>query len=232
MKKLNIAIVDDCPADLFVLSKELNETGDFNLVMMAMNGSDFIKKFEKEKPELDLLLLDLHMPVLNGIDTIKILKTMKINFKILVISHGFYTVASQELHENGIIHYCRKNTASILATIPSVMQGTNVYKDRELTRNWEELSLNTSLKSKDEGYWRDTLGPVDLKIIKLIANGLNAKEISKLLGYEASSIEKYRTNMLRALEVKNIAHLTAWGFTHGVLIGSDIFIGTLGKKEF
>ncbi len=223
MKKLNIALVDDCPTDIFNLKMGLLRTGDYNLVLVAMNGSDFLKKLEKDKPELDLLLIDLRMPVLNGIETIKLLNKQKINFKILVISHGFYSSASQELQENGIIHYCQKNIESILKIIPSVLEGTSAYRDRELTKSWEQQSQNSPLRVKDDAYWRDYIGPVDIKIIKLIAKGKNAKQIANSLGYEPSSIEKYRTNMLNILEVNNAAHLVSWGFSHGILDASDVF---------
>ncbi|MBC7382515.1 MAG: response regulator transcription factor [Bacteroidia bacterium] len=223
MEKLNIALVDDCPTDLFVLSRHLNETGNFNLVLVAMNGADFMTKLEREKPDIDLLLIDLRMPILNGIETIKILTKSKISFKILLISHAFYSSALNELQENGIRNYCRKSITTILATIPLVMKGTSIYKDLDQLKNWEELSHDKALKGQDEGYWRNDLSPTDLKIIRLLAKGKNAKEIAAVLGYEASSIEKYRTNLLKTLELKNACHLVSWGFTHGLMNGTDVF---------
>ena len=89
MKMLNLAIVDDSTTDLYILSSNFKKIDYIKIKMMALNGADFIAKLENEKPDLDLLLIDLRMPVLNGIDTIKILNQMKINFKIIAMSHGY-----------------------------------------------------------------------------------------------------------------------------------------------
>ena len=231
MKMLNLAIVDDSTTDLYILSSNFKKIDYIKIKMMALNGADFIAKLENEKPDLDLLLIDLRMPVLNGIDTIKILNQMKINFKIIAMSHGYYSSALVELQQLGVKHYCQKNFETILENIPKVMEGSNIYNDLGAYKLWENLSQKGQLKVQDEGYWRKLLSPVDLRIIKCLARGLNSQEVSALLGYEPSSIDKYRTNLLRTLNLKNSVHLNSWGFANGILNPSDVFNNDINENE-
>lgn len=217
MKTLNIALVDDSATDLFILSEGFKKYENFKIKLIARNGADFIQKLDAEKPKIDLLLIDLNMPVLNGINTIRLLQNKTIDFKILPMSHGYYHSTLKELQQIGVKQYCQKDIVKIIEIIPKVMIGDSVFNDINPLKNWEEQSKKSGLRFKDEASWREVLTPVHIKMIKQISFGLNSQEISSNLGYEASSIEKYRTNLLRQLGLKNTADLIRWGFVNGVL---------------
>jgi DNA-binding NarL/FixJ family response regulator len=89
---------------------------------------------------------------------------------------------------------------------------------------WEQLSEKLGLKQKDESRWRHHLSPIELKIIRFICKGYNSKEIALKMGYETSSIEKYRGLIVKALELRGSGQLVSWAFAQGIVTPSSIFM--------
>jgi len=123
----------------------------------------------------------------------------------------------------GTQNYCQKSSTLILSLLPKIMAGQNIYDDVASVRDWEFRSKENSLQMKDDLYWRDLLSPLDKKIIQHICNGLNSTQIGLLLGYETSSIEKYRGIILQNLELNNSQQLSSWAFANGLVNSSFLF---------
>ncbi len=224
MKAIKTVIVDDNPFDLVTLQDALVQEGKLEIIDTYLNGADFLNALVEKELQFDLLLIDYRMPVLNGLDTLRALSTMNITFKVLLVSHGFYKHINQELQKLGFRNYCKKTAKMINAAIPRIMLGVNIYHDISEVNNWEQQTDKQTLKIKDESPWRSLLSPVEIKIIRLLCKGFNSKEIAARLGYEASSIEKYRGLLIKALDLKGSSQMVAWAFSQGIVTPTSIFM--------
>jgi DNA-binding NarL/FixJ family response regulator len=223
MKKIQVAIIEDNPSDLQIMVSSLENTGQFQVLRKFMNGSDFLLAMSEELIPIDLVIMDYRMPVLNGLETFRNLHHRNVRFKILLVSHGYYSHVMKEVMSMGTQNYCQKSVPFILKNLHRIMAGRTLYEDIEVLRNWEGQSKELALQIKDELYWRDLLSPLDKKIIQHICNGLNSTQIGKLLGYETSSIEKYRGLILQSLELNNSQQLSSWAFANGLVNSSFLF---------
>jgi DNA-binding NarL/FixJ family response regulator len=223
MKNFKTVIVDDNPFDLVSIQDELLRTGTGEVVGVFLNGADFLQALQERDLVFDLLVLDYRMPILGGLDTLKVLSTMKLNFKVLMVSHGFYRNLYTEMQSLGFRNYCRKDAKSYLSAIPKVMSGVSVHKSLDDFKSWERKSESLGLKTKDEIRWRKDLSPTEIKIIRFISKGYNSKEIASILGYETSSIEKYRGLIVKSLELRSSSQLVSWAFANGLVNSSFVF---------
>jgi DNA-binding NarL/FixJ family response regulator len=224
MSNPKTVIVDDSPFDLLSIQEELTSSKQFNVIDAFLNGADFLQALQEKQLELDLLIMDYRMPILSGLDTLKIISTLKVDFKILIVSHGYYKNLYQEMQLLGYRNYCRKEPSSYLNAIPKLMRDVSIYSDMEDFNIWEQLSEKLGLKQKDESKWRNHLSPIELKIIRFICKGYNSKEIALKLGYETSSIEKYRGLIVKALELRSSGQLVSWAFAQGIVTPTSVFM--------
>ncbi len=224
MSNFRTVIVDDSPFDLLSIQEELTTNSQFDVVDSFLNGADFLQALQEKKLDFDLLIMDYRMPILSGLDTLKIISTLEINFKVLMVSHGYYKSLYQEMQLLGYRNYCRKEPSSYLNAIPKLMRGVSIYSDMEDFKIWEQLSEKLGLKQKDESRWRYHLSPIELKIIRFICKGYNSKEIALRMGYETSSIEKYRGLIVKALELRGSGQLVSWAFAQGIVTPSSVFM--------
>ncbi len=224
MRNPRTVIVDDSPFDLLSIQDELTATALYDVVDSFLNGADFLQALQERKLDFDLLIMDYRMPILSGLDTLKIISTLNVNFKILMVSHGYYKNLYQEMQSLGYRNYCRKEPTSYLNAIPKLLRDVSIYSDIKDFNIWEQLSEKFALKQKDESKWRNHLSPIELKIIRFICKGYNSKEIALKLGYETSSIEKYRGLIVKALELRSSGQLVSWAFAQGIVTPSSVFM--------
>ena len=121
MRNPRTVIVDDSPFDLLSIQDELTATALYDVVDSFLNGADFLQALQERKLDFDLLIMDYRMPILSGLDTLKIISTLNVNFKILMVSHGYYKNLYQEMQLLGYRNYCRKEPSSYLNAIPKLL---------------------------------------------------------------------------------------------------------------
>ncbi|OYU96728.1 MAG: hypothetical protein CFE21_00120 [Bacteroidetes bacterium B1(2017)] len=225
MKKYRIALIDDNEGDMKLLCKALNETDQFEVRHTFMNGADFLSFLANNSIEadIDIAVIDFQMPILNGLETIRNLISQQVPFKLLLVSHGYYGNAMKGLSDIGTQNYCAKTPEMIELCATKLLEGRMVYDTIHPIVEWEGTSKVSSLHLKDESYWRNLISPLDKKIIKLICLGLSSNEIAPILGYETSSIEKYRGAILKSLNLKNSHQLAAWAFITGLISPTFVY---------
>ncbi len=217
MKKIRIALVDDNAFDLQILRDAFQKSDCVEVCYTFMNGSDLLQYLSENTLDIDVAVIDYHMPILNGLETFKNLSINKMGFKLLLTSHAYNANAMKELTKLESQNYCMKSPEHIQTALRRIVEGRNVYDSVASIQAWESLSKSDGLSEKDEYSWRSFLTPLEKKIIKLISLGWCSAEIGKMLGYQASSIEKYRGYILKNLGVKNSQQLSAWAIASGLV---------------
>ncbi|SOE21707.1 DNA-binding response regulator, NarL/FixJ family, contains REC and HTH domains [Spirosomataceae bacterium TFI 002] len=197
---IKIAIVDDHQLFREGLASMFAKNDSIQVLASFGDGSELLSYLEKDT-NIDVLLLDISMPVLGGLEVLKIVKKKYPLIKCIILSmhnDGNYVVQSVR---NGALGYLLKNAdqEELLQAIETVSLGKK-YFNKETT----ELLINNMSKG---GETVKKLSTRESEILTLIASGLTTKEIAEKLFVSTRTVETHRVNMMKKLNVKNSAEL-------------------------
>lgn len=207
-------IVDDHTLLAEALAKTVNEHPEMEVVALAANGKEALKKLENADLNLDLILMDLCMdetdsPEPDGILTARtMLKDHFIKgireFKIIVISQLAEGYFIDLAHKIGVRGYLPKDCESkeLFEAITSVVRQNRRYYRGAIEAAMDQFSY------EQQGQWEiPDLTPTEREILLLIADGLTTKEIAEKRGRGEDGIEAHRKNMMRKFRAKNAPHM-------------------------
>lgn len=190
---INIIVADD---DMLITEsmKIIFSLDDrFNLLGTASNGKEAIKLCDNNS--VDVALLDVRMPVLNGVDATKHIVS-KTNTKVLILTTFEEDDYIREAFKNGATGYLLKNNppSQIMSAIISVYNGHSVLQDSVM--NKLTLTDNNEFKLKD-------LTDREKEVVEAISKGLTNKEIAKNLYISEGTVKNHITSILSKLELKH-----------------------------
>jgi DNA-binding NarL/FixJ family response regulator len=214
-KQYRIAIAEDHTILREGLRALLISEPDFNVVCEAGDGRDAIQCVEEHQP--DLILMDLSMPRMNGLEAIKeIKKRSRATMVIALTVHKSeeYILATLQAGADG---YVLKDTthAELVSAIRHVLSGKR-YLSPGVSEKVIEGYLEEKRIVKTRTAW-DTLTKREREILKLIAEGYKNKEIADYLCVSLKTVEKHRTNLMKKLDIHNVATLTAFAMKKGLV---------------
>lgn len=193
MKTNNIIIVDDhqlvCDGiENIIISERLG-----NVIAKVNNGRELLHKLNSSIPSL--IILDINMPELNGIETIKILQEQHSFIKVLIISQLESYATVKQLKELGANGYLPKSFEKqhLVEAIHQVQSGNNYFPTLE-----NKSKTSTSLYN---------LTKREIQIIQLICEGKRNKEMAIELFLSEFTIETHRKNILKKTNCKTILEL-------------------------
>ncbi len=200
MNKIKLIIADDHELFRKGLAELLRKHDDIKIVKSVGDGLEFMEIINNQL-EVDIVLLDITMPNMDGFQVLKELKTLNSDIKPIVISmhnDGNYIAKCAKMGAHG---YLLKNTdeAELILAIRSVSSGKK-YFSAEIS---EKMINFMSTQSISE----DILSNKETEVLGLISKGLTTKEIAEKLFVSSRTIETHRANILKKLEVKNTAEL-------------------------
>ena len=174
----------------------------------AGDGREAIRKVDTLQP--DLLLIDLSMPKLNGIDAIREIKSQHPEIKIIVLTvhkSEEYIIAALQAGANG---YMLKDASQneLLLAIDYVING-KTFLSPSISDKVVDAFLNTDKKDKPAAVL-DNLTAREREILKLVAEGNTNKKIADHLCISLKTVEKHRSNLMKKLDLRNTAALTAY----------------------
>lgn len=195
---MNIIIIDDDPLVVESLKTIINASG-IDISAVGYNGFEAVELYKKYKP--DLILMDIRMEKMSGIDATKeILKTDP-HARILLITtfqDDEYIGAALSLGCKGYI--LKQNIKGIIPAINAVYSGNLVF-DSKIVSNIKKYSK----KNMDIG-----LSERELDILLLVAEGLNNKEIAEKLFLSEGTVRNYISNMLDKLSLRDRTQLAIY----------------------
>jgi two-component system response regulator NreC len=214
-EKQRIVIAEDHTILREGLRALISSNPDFDIVGEAEDGRDAIRCVEKLTP--DLILLDLSMPRMNGMEAIKEIKKQCPETKILVLTvHRTeeYILATLRAGANG---YVLKDAthAELLMAIKNVLMGKR-YLSPGVSEKVIEGYLEGRKTLRSSTPW-DTLTQREREVLKLIAEGYKNKEIADYLYISVKTVEKHRANLMRKLDLHNTPSLTAFAMEKGLV---------------
>ena len=208
MSQINIAIADDEALFRKGLRFILEDFEHMKIGMEAANGQDLLDQLSVGDFLPDILLLDLKMPVLNGIETAKILKEKYPVIRIIVISTHFSKAFIVNMIELGAAAYLAKNSApeEVETTIRAVMEKGFHYNASVM----EVIRENMMNKIVPKDSLEDDLTKRELEILQLICEQNTTAEIAEKLFISPRTVDGHRNNLLAKLNCRNTAGLVVY----------------------
>ena len=213
--KYRIVIAEDHTILREGLRALLSSSPDFEIVGEAEDGREAIRCVEKLKP--NLILTDLSMPRMNGMDAIRDIKRKSPGTKILVLTvHKTeeYILATLQAGADG---YLLKDSthAELLAAVRHVLSGKH-YISPGISDKVLDGYLEGRKTLKTHTSW-ETLTQREREILKLIAEGYKNKEIADDLCISVKTVEKHRANLMEKLNLHNVQALTTFAIEKGLV---------------
>lgn len=214
-EKVRIVIAEDHTILREGLRSLLSSNAQFEIVAEAGDGREAIRHAKKYKP--DLILTDLSMPRMNGMEAIKEIKRESPTTKVLVLTvHRAeeYILATFRAGADGYV--LKDSTHSeLLIAVKKVLNGAH-YISPEISEKVIEGYIEGKKSLKSRTSW-ETLTQREREILKLIAEGYRNKEIAEDLCISVKTVEKHRANLMEKLDLHSIQALTTFAIERGLV---------------
>ena len=196
--RIRIAITDDHPLVLQGIKSMLDETKEVAVVGSFSNGQKTIDQIQKVNA--DVLLLDINLPDINGIDLSKKLLKDFPELKIIALTNFDDISFVRRMLKNGVHGYLLKNTdkIEILKAIKAVLSG-DIYVQKEI---YSKLLLQKKPTTNSNGL-NIKLTRREHEVLVAISEELTTQEISEKLFISPKTVETHRTNIMSKLGAKN-----------------------------
>ncbi|MHB8778129.1 MAG: response regulator [Anaerolineales bacterium] len=213
MNKIRILVVDDQNVVREGMVAILSLQNDMEVVGEAANGIEAVQLARRTKP--DVILLDMVMPLQDGLATIPKLKEISPNFRILVLSSFAESNRVYQAIKTGALGYMLKDTprAELLQAVREVARGQaslhpsialQVIQDFERPTTSHSISFNEHLTRRE------------METLRLIARGLSNQEIACTLVVNERTIAKYVSSVLNKLHLANRTQAALYAIREGI----------------
>jgi DNA-binding NarL/FixJ family response regulator len=214
--KKTVVIAEDHTILRAGLKALLSTNPVFEVIGEADNGRDAIRRVVELKP--DLVIMDLSMPGMNGMDALKEIKDRMPEVRALVLtvhSEEEYVLASLKAGANG---YILKDATQneLLIGAERVLAG-KTYLSPDVTEKVVNSYLNTNGSSQEPVTRWDTVTQRERQILKLIAEGHTNKSMSDYLCISVKTVEKHRANLMKKLDLHSVSALTTYALEKGII---------------
>lgn len=209
---IKVLLVDDHTIVRDGLAALLGRTDDIEVVAEAGGGGEAVEKSLEYAP--DVVVMDLTLPDMGGIEAIRRIRATSPRIKFLVLSMHLDKNCLFESLEAGAMGYLVKECAGKeLATAIRMVFSENQYFCAGAT----QIMINKFTSEPASGQSAAELTKRELEVLKLTALGNNAKEIAFALGISNRMIDTHRTNIKTKLGLQNVAQLTTYAVRTGLI---------------
>jgi DNA-binding NarL/FixJ family response regulator len=207
-----ILIADDFPIVRSGLRKLLDAKPDLEVVAEAEDGHEAVEKALAE--DVDLVILDVSMPRMTGIQAAAELHKRKPGLRILMLSMHDSEQFLFEALKAGASGYVLKSAADtdIVDACRAAMRGDSFLYPSAIT-----TLVRDYVERGGEGEHFDVLTPRELEVLKLIAEAQTSKQISELLFISVKTVERHRQNILDKLGMRDRVELTRYAIRRGLI---------------
>jgi two-component system, NarL family, response regulator NreC len=213
MGLVRILLADDHTIVRHGLRRMLEERPEWQVVAEACDGREAIRLAEQHKP--DVAIIDVAMPLLNGIETTRQLVRKVPGLKVLVLSMHVDEVYVTQMLRAGASGYLLKDSADadLFRAVAAVAQGQSFFSPA-IAR----LMVDEFVRPRPEGLDRyETLSDREREIFQLVAEAKTNKEIAALLGISPSTVETHRARIIQKLDLHSATEIALYAVRRGVI---------------
>lgn len=211
MKEYTILIAEDHQMFRESLRESIDKEKSLKVIGEANDGEDLVKQYKLLEP--NLLLVDINLPKLNGLEAVKIIKEINPNVKVLVITmyrDKFFIREAKKCNVNGYI-YKFSGLDYLFHAIYSILSGEEIF-DSSVKKFMEDLENNQNLSQSKE-----YLTTREKEVLSLLAEGLSSKEIANTLFISVNTVNNHRKNILQKFDQPNMISLIQYAKERGIL---------------
>lgn len=214
-KTITIFLADDHTIVRQGLAKLLEEESNFRVVGEAKNGREAVSKVEELKPHI--VIMDIAMPLLNGIEATRQIKKIHPRTKVIILSMHSNDRYISELFSLGASGYLLKDSTgtNIIKAINATLNG-DTYLSPSISRRFIEDYVSLKKKSFKEDLYSN-LSNREREVFQMIAEGHSTKEISEILFISPSTVKTHRSRIMEKLKIKNISQLIQFAICIGIV---------------
>ena len=207
---LRLIIADDHPLLIDGVSKILSEIEDIEILEPAGNGRQLMTRLRTTA--VDLVLLDLHMPHMDGIETLKILRTEFPRLKVLVFTSYNQPKLILEIKMLGAKGYLLKNSTSttLKEAVRTLMSGGTWFQDEPPPPPMSDYFIDDFMKKYQ-------ITRREVEVIRKIAEGFTTIEIGEQLFVSKFTVNAHRRNICRKLDIYTPVGLVKFAKVHGLV---------------
>ncbi|KZN13377.1 response regulator transcription factor [Marinomonas sp. TW1] len=207
-KKIRVLLVDDHMLVLDGLQARLELEDNIDIIATASNGLEALEKAHESKP--DLILMDVSMPVLNGLEATKRFKAELPSVKILMLSMHHDKEYILSLIQSGANGYILKDVSSeeLVQAINTVYQGGTYFSSG---------ASDSLFSPATESKRYEELTKREVAVLKEVAIGLSNKEIAQSLSISVRTVETHRQNLKNKLDIHTSAGLIKYALEHELI---------------
>lgn len=215
-EKINIAVVDDQQLFRQGIVSLLKEVPDFNICFEAENGEELLDKMKEKQPRPDVILLDIEMPVMDGITATKRLKKRYPETRIIILTMHDEEEMIVHLIEKGAHGFLPKNEdiEHVIDAIYAVHQTGYFFNEQVSKAMVKGLIGSKKIKPK---FKKTELNEREIEIMRLVCKELTSPEIGEQLMLSAKTVDNYRVGILKKIGARNTVGLVMYAMKKGYL---------------
>ena len=205
---IKVAIVDDDELIRESLKIIVGSNEDIDVKGTFKNGQELLKYLEGSY--LDVVLMDIRMPILNGVETLAEMRRRDLKTKVIVLTTFDEDEYIEKSLNQGAIGYLLKNTTpdKIIDTIKMAYNGISVIQE-DILKRYKEIGQSTPKGKIDKSLFTDR----EYEVIVGISQGLSNKEISKKLFISEGTVKNYITSILNKTGLKHRTQIAVYYYT-------------------
>jgi DNA-binding NarL/FixJ family response regulator len=177
----------------------------------AKTGCEAVTEAERLKP--DIIVMDINMPDLNGLDATRQIKRMAPKTEVLIFTANETEEIVRNVFKAGARAYLLKSEANkhLLPAIEALCRRRTYFSSKV-----SELVFSGYLKNAADAN-DPSLTPRERETVQLVAEGKSSKEIASLLGISVKTVETHRAAIMRKLELRSVADLVRYAIRNGII---------------
>lgn len=211
----SILIADDHEIVRDGLAQILNKNSDIKVIGQARDGMEAVKLCDKLKP--DIVIMDIGMPILNGIEAAKRIIAKDKYIKVIILSMYCDDTSVMRAVESGVSGFVTKKGASkeLIEAIHAVAAKKSYMSPEVSSQIFENIRYHRDTKKKNK---LDVLTKAERHILQLIAEGYTTKEIANMLEISFHTAKTHRNHIMEKLDLHTVADLTRYALENKITL--------------
>ena len=216
MENIRLILADDHSILLDGLRLLLESKQDIEVVAEASDGVEVIEKVRQHRP--DVLLLDIAMPELNGLEAVSIIKRISPDTQVVILSRYDKEAYVHQALSAGACGYVVKGAPSkeLIDAIRHARRGKYFLSSQIQTNVIHSFLANTEEKPKANKHFSE-LSEREVQVFKLLVEGNSSRQISDILCISSKTVDKHRANIARKIGIENPIKMLQFAVRQGLI---------------
>lgn len=216
---IRIVIADDHHLIRQSIALLLDQVEDIEVVGEAADGLETLKLTQRKRP--DIVMVDIAMPLMNGIETTRQIREMAINTHVIILSMYSDKVVVRQALRSGAKGYLLKSSVfeELLIAIRSASKGEN-YLSPSIAQTVLSEYLESEPATEAMGV-QERLASREREILQLVVEGHTNQDMAQILSVSVKTVERHRASLMKKLEVRNLPDLIRIALKHRLVFPDE-----------